>query len=223
MRDAWYALRLQVISAVAWLVRIPLSSWTGDDWEDDGGAIEEEDEEGDEEEDNPYFSPQLAGIVRRSLDSTLVAVWPAAHQNTSQALMSVEFQLAYQLHMFNSLSLETLQGAAWELSKLFGSWLPEDTDPSTLIGADWATDDRAELGGHPSVKAELYGFIAESLDNNPEGAVRIVETVYNRFGDPEGLGAGTVLLSHLLVSLAHRFSLNEIPGLEAAFSDDDDE
>lgn len=223
MNEAWYALRLQAISAVAWLVRIPLSEWSGTEpeWEDDGGAPEDDEDEDETVEDNPHLTPAISAIIRRSLDSTLTAVWPAAHQELGQALLSVEFQLTYQLHLFNSLTLDTLKGAAWELSKLFYGWLPEDTDASSLIGADWATDESESFHGKLSVKAEMYAFIAEALEGNHAEAVQIVETTHNRFTS-SGLAAGVTLLAHLLVSLAHRYSLNEIPGLAGAFVDDEE-
>jgi hypothetical protein len=202
--EAWYILRLQALAGVARLLRIPFTT-IDDEYSDS------------ELEGNPYVSPEVAHVIQRSLTAALIGIWPVAHQNLEKALNVIDVQILHQLHLYNGLGADTFKGTAWELARLYTEWLPEDTEPGSVIGGDWISDNEPAPLGKISIKAEIWAFVTEALEGDLEAAANVVETFYVRQGTMNSIS----LVSHLIVGLAHRYSLNELPQL-ADLSDDDD-
>lgn len=185
-----------------------------------------------EPEPNPYMELEVAVVVRSSLEALAMAIWPATHQAPRQAVIATEILLTNQLFLFAGLGLDVMKGAGYELSQMVQEYLGEDTDPETVLGGDWSSDESATPPGFISIKAEIYGFMVESFEGNWAGAANVVEVIYRHYLKDEEDGAASAavksigLLSHLLVSMAHRFSLDMMPelaGLPTSDEDDDDD
>lgn len=172
-----------------------------------------------EPEPNPYLDLEVAVVVRNSLEALAMSVWPAVHQAPQQAVIATEILMTNQLYLFAGLELHVMKGAGYELSQMVQEYLGEDTDPETVMGADWSTDTSSTPPGYISIKAEIYAFMVESFEGNWLAAANVVETLYRYYltdsgGDEEAAAVKAIgLLSHLLVSMAHRFSLDLVPEL----------
>lgn len=185
-------------------------------------------EETPEPEPNPYLDLEVSVVIRNSLEALAMAVWPATHQSPQQAVIATEIMMMNQLYLFAGWDLDAMKGAGYELSQMVQEYLGEDTDPDTVKGADWATDSEVPPG-YVSIKAEIYAFMVESFEGNWTAAANVVETLYRHYlkendGDLEAAAVKAIgLLSHLLVSMAHRFSLDLVPELVALEVDGDDD
>lgn len=204
---AWYELRLQAIAFVAWLVGIPFERLVAD---------YDPEPETEAETDNPFVDDTVARLMYNSFDSLTMSAWPAAHRATGMARISVEVLLAHQIGMFDGLSLQSLKGAGYEISRLYGDILTE-FEPGEIIGTNWQESTIDMPPGMVSMREELFGFAAESSEGNHTAAANVAEAVYRRFypggDDTTALLRVNQFLSHLLVSLSYRFAELEIPQL----------
>lgn len=200
----WTELRYQILGLAAYLLRIPLGPLLYDETEA-------------ELEPNPFATQETADIIRRTLDVTASAVWPIVHQDQSRAILCTMPILSYQLHLFQGLDLDAFKAGGWELSRLYAEWLDPDTDPGSLLGADWEQD---RAGG--GLKTEIFAFISESLDRDPHAAVQIFDNMFHRYADPsDGAFRVSELYTHLVLSLAHRYSLDVAPEIADMIKGDD--
>lgn len=193
-------------------------------------------EETPEPEPNPYLDLETAVIVRQCMEAVATAVWPAVHQNPGRAMIAADIMLTNQLTLFTDVDLVSLKGVGYELAQMVQDYLDPDTDPETIRGGDWVSNDAPPPDGYVSIKAEIYAFVLESLEGDWVAAANVVEALYRRYYTTDDIDALAItsirtigLLSHLLFSLAHRFSLDAMPELMVFAqgadeeADDDDE
>lgn len=218
-------LRYWALSCAAWLLRIPLHSVLTADTE--AGIVDEEVD--GPVEDNPFLEPETSQVVRSALDADMAALWPIIHVNQQAAIQAAKPILVHQLHILNGISKDTFSGAAWELSKLFVDYMAsaegeEPVDIHTFLGADLLqAPEEVEQEQLETIRPEIYAFIAESMDGNHEGAVRVFDAVYaaNAHNEALAIYRQGELFTHLVLSLAHRFSLEMVPGLAEVPKEED--
>lgn len=188
--DAWDWFRASVVTAVARLMRVSF----------------EYEQEDDVTETNPFAEDVQSRLLRDSIDAQVGAIWPVA-------LMDIDMARQTSLVLLHGLiaTLEVpLSAAAYELAVLYPQLTVDDREVSAFIGADLFGGRQAEKG-EVSIREELHAFIGEALDGNPDGAVRVMRTLYERAEDAEtGSDHCMELLAHLIASLAHRSAADAI-------------
>lgn len=152
---------------------------------------------------NPFVGVETAVVLRNGLDASLGALWPVTHSHFGHALQAGAFILTHTLHLFDA----PIAAAAWELSLIYAETLNDpDYDISTIVGADiWEEESDATA-------AVVYAFIAESVAENPEGAIQILKTFISDFGDDEEEAArqGLSLIVFLLIALSYQVTADII-------------
>lgn len=191
LSDSWDRFRTGVVTAVAQLMRV---EFVDADVESEGRPV------------NPFAEPTQARLIRGTLDACLGSLWCVAVVDFGAALQMSRVLTSYLMSTMDV----PLAAVAFELSQLFPDIIDGPIDVTTFLGADIFGREPEE--GEVSIREELHSFIAESLDEDPDGALQVVRTFYDRWsGDEEAAAERCAeLVAYLLATLAHRTATDAI-------------